>query len=311
MEDYLRYITNVALGSTDGHLQPVYGVTYQAKLTEREITTLSGYRGMGPVRVGNQAYEHIQNDVYGSAILAATQMFFDQRLDAPGDARMFTLLERLGEKALALWDQSDAGLWEFRHIARVHTFSAVMCWVAADRLAKIAERLGLTDRAGYWHDNAERLHAAIDARAWNATTNSYSTAFEGDDVDASLLLIEQLGFVKANDPKFAGTVAEVERQLKHGDMIYRYATPDDFGVPEVAFTVCTFWYVDALAALGRKNEARVLFEKLLSIRNHVGLLSEDVDTKTNELWGNFPQTYSMVGLINSAMRLSKSWEESL
>ena len=311
MEDYLRYITNIAAGSVSGHLQPVYGVTYEAKLTERIVETLGGYRGMGPVRVGNQAYEHIQNDVYGSVILAATQMFFDQRLDAPGDERMFALLERIGEQALAVWDSPDAGLWEFRHIARVHTFSAVMCWVSCDRLAKIADRLRLVERAAYWHQNADKLHAEINERAWNEDGGFYSTAFDSDDVDASLLLIEQLGFVDAKDPKFAGTVEEIERKLKHGDMIYRYVTPDDFGLPQTAFTVCTFWYIDALAAIGRKEEARAQFEKLLAIRNHAGLLSEDVDTKTNQLWGNFPQTYSMVGIINTAMRLSKSWEEGL
>ena len=158
---------------------------------------------------------------------------------------------------------------------------------------------------------AEGPDLAIDERAWNAQLGSYVVAFDGDDVDASLLLLEQLGFVAADDHRFAGTVAAIERQLKHGELIYRYTAPDDFGTPQTAFTICTFWYIDALAALGRKDEARMLFERMLSHRNHVGLLSEDIDVRTGELWGNFPQTYSMVGLINSALRLSKSWEEGL
>ena len=311
MEDYLRYITNVAASSADGRLQPVYGVTFETNLIETEVETLAGYRGMGPVRVGNQAYEHIQNDAYGSVIMAATQMFFDVRLESPGDEAMLELLERLGEQAVAIFDTPDAGIWEFRGIARVHTFSSVMCWAACDRLAKMAERLGLNERATRWRDHAVRIHHAIDERAWNPQIGSYVVAFDGDDVDASLLLLEQLGFVAADDPRFAGTVAAIERQLKHGELIYRYTAPDDFGTPQTAFTICTFWYIDALAALGRKDEARVLFERMLAHRNHVGLLSEDIDVKTGELWGNFPQTYSMVGLINSALRLSKSWEEGL
>jgi GH15 family glucan-1,4-alpha-glucosidase len=311
MEDYLRYITNVVASSIDGRLQPVYSVTFESRLVEAEISTLAGYRGMGPVRIGNQAHEHIQNDAYGSVVMAATQMFFDRRLETPGDERMFELLERLGEQAVAVFDKPDAGIWEFRGIARVHTFSSVMCWAACDRLSKIAARLGLGERARRWREHAEHIHRTIDEHAWNPQIDSYVVCFDGDDVDASLLLIEQLGFVKADDPRFAGTVAAIERTLKKGELIYRYAAPDDFGVPQTAFTICTFWYIDALAALGRKEEARGLFARMLTHRNHVGLLSEDIDVHTGELWGNFPQTYSLVGLISSAVRLSKSWEEGL
>jgi GH15 family glucan-1,4-alpha-glucosidase len=310
MEEFLRYITNVAASATDGHLQPVYSVTLDSRLVEREEKSLGGYRGMGPVRVGNQAYEHIQNDVYGSVIMAATQMFFDQRLAQPGNVRIFERLEAIGEQAVCVFDTPDAGLWEFRTIEKVHTFSAVMCWTACDRLARVADHLRLDARTTYWRDHADHIRRVVDSEAWNEELGSFVDSFGGSELDASLLLLHHLGYLAADDPRFAGTVAAVEKRLKTGDYIMRYAAPDDFGVPETAFTICTFWYIDALAALGRTVEARALFEKVLACRNHVGLLSEDLDPDTGELWGNFPQTYSMVGLITSAMRLSKSWEEA-
>ena len=310
MEEFLRYITNIAATAESGHMQPVYSITQEARLIERTESQLRGYLGMGPVRVGNQAYEHIQNDVYGSVIMAATQMFFDQRLAQPGNARIFERLEAVGEQAVKVFDQPDAGLWEFRSIAKVHTFSAVMCWVACDRLAKIARRLGFGARAEYWRGHAEHICDVICREAWNPDLNAFAESFGGDDTDASLLLLHDLGFLTADDPRFAGTVAAVEKKLRHGDFLFRYKSPDDFGMPETAFTICTFWYIDALVALGQRDEARRLFENVLSCRNHVGLLSEDLDPETRELWGNFPQTYSMVGLISSAMRLSRSWEEA-
>ena len=310
MEEFLRYIANIAAAAVSDHLQPVYGITQAARLTERADTALCGYRAMGPVRVGNQAFEHIQNDVYGSVVLAATQMFFDQRLVHPGTARVFERLEAIGEQAVKVFDQPDAGLWEFRSIAKVHTFSAVMCWAACDRLAKIARRLDFAERAELWRGHAKRMRGVISEKAWNAELGAFAESFGGDDTDASLLLLHEVGFLAADDPRFAGTVAAVEKTLRYGDFLFRYRTPDDFGAPETAFTICTFWYIDALAALGRYEEARRLFENVLSCRNHVGLLSEDLDPDTRELWGNFPQTYSMVGLISSAMRLSRSWEEA-
>ena len=310
MEDYLRYITNIVAMSEDGHLQPVYGIALEKRLTEKEVASLAGYRAMGPVRKGNQAYEHIQNDVYGSVILASTQFFFDQRLVQPGDARLFQKLEKVGEQAVKLFDRPDAGMWELRTKAKVHTFSAVMCWAGCDRLAKVAARLGNDGRAEYWRRHADHISGVIQKEAWDEKQNSFVESFGGTGIDASLLLLNEIGFLAADDPRFAGTVAAVEKTLRHGDHIFRYATADDFGVPQTSFNICTFWYIDALAALGRAEEARDLFEKMLACRNRLGLLSEDLDPDTGELWGNFPQTYSMVGLINAAMRLSKTWEDA-
>jgi GH15 family glucan-1,4-alpha-glucosidase len=309
MERYLRYIVNIAANLSGGRLQPVYGISGHADLEESIVSGLPGYLGMGPVRTGNAAYQQVQNDVYGAVVLAATHMFFDERLDRPGNEGLFRRLEALGEMARAVYSQPDAGIWELRNAARIHTFSSVMCWVACDRLTRIAVRLGLNDRAHYWRGHADVIHRAVCENAWDAKQQSFVESFGGKELDASLLLLHELGFLAADDPRFAGTVAAVERHLKRGDFVFRYTQKDDFGEPQTAFVVCTFWYIDALAALGRREEARALFDTLLACRNSLGLLSEDIDPASRRLWGNFPQTYSMVGLINSAMRLSKSWEE--
>jgi GH15 family glucan-1,4-alpha-glucosidase len=310
MERYLGYIVNIAANSGGDLLQPVYGIDGRAELEEREIPALAGYRGMGPVRVGNLAYRQVQHDVYGSAILAATHIFFDRRLTRRGDEALFRRLEPLGEQARRCYDQPDAGLWELRGSARVHTFSAVMCWTACDRLARIAERLGLAERAAYWFDQSRQIHETIDRRAWNERRGVFVSTFEGEAMDASLLLLAEVGFLDVADPRFAATVHAVEEDLRRGDFIFRYVEKDDFGEPENAFLVCTFWYVNALAALDRRAEARELFEKLLACRNRHGLLAEHIDPRSGEQWGNFVQTYSMVGLINAAIRLSIRWDQA-
>jgi GH15 family glucan-1,4-alpha-glucosidase len=310
MERYLSYIINVAASAPDGRLQPVYRIDGHPALEEETVTTLSGYRGMGPVRRGNLAYLQVQNDVYGSAILAASHVFFDRRMNRPGNTDLFRRLEKLGEVAQKVFNEPDAGLWELRGTARVHTFSSVMCWVACDRLARIAAQLGLKDRQSYWRAHADRIHKEIIDKAWNPKLGIIGAAFGGDGLDASLLLLPELHFLSADDPRFRATLAAIEKDLKRGDYIFRYSEEDDFGVPQNAFLVCTFWYIDALVATGRGEEARVLFEKMLAHRNPHGLLAEHIDTSTGELWGNFVQTYSMVGLINSATKLSLPWEKA-
>jgi GH15 family glucan-1,4-alpha-glucosidase len=309
MEEFLAYINNIVGASEDGYLQPVYGIGLESRLIERQVDNLAGYCGNRPVRVGNQAWEHDQHDGYGSVLLAATQAFFDQRLRRPAGRHIFHRLERIGDQAFAVHDQPDAGLWEFRTRAEVHTHSSVMCWAACDRLARIAGQLGLADRATHWQTRADRIRETILQRAWNPGLNSFVSSFGGEAIDASLLLMHEVGFIRPDDPRFVGTVDAVERVLKRGPFLFRYVKEDDFGSPENAFIICTFWYIDALIAQGRTIEARELFESMLACRNHLGLLSEDIHPTTRELWGNFPQTYSLVGLINCAMKLSKTWED--
>jgi GH15 family glucan-1,4-alpha-glucosidase len=308
MEEYLRYLATLALA--DDEVGPVFGITFERELHERTAEALAGYREMGPVRIGNDAWRQRQNDVYGSVILASAQLFFDRRIELRSGEEMFQRLEPLGRTAARLADTADAGLWEFRGRSHVHTYSAMMCWAACDRLAKIAAQVGLPERQVHWRAEAERLHAVICARAYREERGYFSAAFDTDQLDGSLLLMADIGFLEGSDPRFAATVAAVGAELKRGNYLFRYAGADDFGEPETSFTICTFWYIDALAAIGRRDEARVMFENMLQRRNALGLLSEDVDPHTGELWGNFPQTYSMVGLINSATRLSRSWEDA-
>lgn len=310
MERYIDYIINIATSCDADHLQPMYRLNGVAECRESIIDTLPGYRGIGPVRIGNQAYEQIQHDVYGSAVLAATHVFFDRRMVGKANEALFRELEPLGERARKFWDKPDAGLWELRGAQRVHTYSSVMCWVACDQLAKIAGRLRIGDAAARWRGHADRIHAAICERAWNERRKSFVSTFGGEQLDASLLLLNELHFLRADDPRFASTVHAIEKELKRGEFVFRYIEEDDFGAPENAFIVCSFWLVDALAALGRRDEALALFERLLALRNPHGLLAEHCDPKTGELWGNFPQTYSHVGMINSAMRLSISWDDA-
>ncbi|NLH80546.1 MAG: glycoside hydrolase family 15 protein [Phyllobacteriaceae bacterium] len=310
MERFIEYVTNVIALETGPVLKPLYGIVPDAEIVETVTEGLAGYRGQGPVRIGNAARDQVQHDVYGSVILAAWQMFFDERLPKKGDEALFALLEPLGMSALRHALTPDAGIWEYRGRTRVHTHSAAMCWVAADRLAKIAEKLGRVADANRWRDAAADLGATILARAWHEGPEGgwFAGSLDGDELDASVLLLHELGLVAATDPRFVSTVERIGARLGAHGLLLRYETPDDFGVPTVAFTICSFWYVDALAAIGRADEARTMFEALLKRRNSMGLLSEDVDPATGELWGNFPQTYSMAGLIVAAMRLSRGWE---
>ena len=310
MERYLRYLVGIAAAASDGPIQPVYRISGSGELPERVEPALPGYRGMGPVRVGNDAWRQVQHDVYGAAVLAATHVFFDARLTHGGDAALFARLEALGARAVAAHDQPDAGLWELRGSARVHTFSSVMCWAACDRLARIADRLGLPARAAHWRDEAGRIRAFVDAHGWSAELGTFVATAGGRELDASLLLLTEFNFVAADDPRYVATVNAIERDLMRGGFLFRYVEADDFGAPRNAFVVCSFWLVDALAAIGRRDDARALFERLLACRNRHGLLAEHIDPATGEAWGNFVQTYSMVGLINSAIRLSIPWDEA-
>lgn len=309
MEEYIHYITNIAIDG-DRPLSPVYSIVPTEALEEHNAPDLVGFQGLGPVRVGNQAAEQLQHDAYGSVILGASQMFIDERLPRMGDADLFRRLEPLGAHARRFALEPDAGPWEYRGRQRVHTHSATMCWVACDRLARIAARLGFADRAAYWRSQADSLRSEILKRAWSERRGAIAGALDHDELDASVLLLPELGLLPANDPRFLKTCQVIGKELNRNGFIMRYTAEDDFGMPETAFLVCQCWYIDALASLGRKEEAREMFADLLSRRNHFGLLSEDIHPSTGELWGNLPQTYSMAGIINSGRILSRSWQEA-
>jgi GH15 family glucan-1,4-alpha-glucosidase len=308
MEAYINYITTIGTAGED--MSPVHGVVPFSSLEETVAPDLKGFLGYGPVRVGNQAALQTQNDAYGSVVLAATQMFVDERLPKMGDEPLFRMLEILGESALARAFEPDAGLWEYRARSRAHTYSATLCWAACDRLAGIARRLKIADRAKYWGTNARALRERILKEAWDEKRGALTGAFGSPDLDASVLLVAELGLLPATDVRFIKSCVTIGSELSRNGRIMRYTAPDDFGAPETAFLACNFWYADALSQIGRATEARELFESILAHRNAYGLLSEDIHPDTGELWGNLPQTYSMAGIINTATRLSSSWEEA-
>ena len=310
MEAYLHYIDHIIASSTADTLQPLYGITGDPRAEEKIVTALSGYRGMGPVRFGNLAAEQVQHDVYGSVILAATQLFFDERLVRSGDQTLLERLYRLGKRAVATFEEPDAGPWEFRGKLQRHTFSAAISWAGCDRLGRIARRVGDADRRARM-ERARQLHAPGNPR------RRVERGAPGLHLGLRQSRSRRHGAVAARAragarhrsafPQDAGT----HRGGAAGAATCCSATnmPTISGMPENAFTICAFWYVNALAAAGRIDEARERFTRLLARRNPLGLLSEDIQPASGELWGNFPQTYSMVGVIGSALRLSRSWEE--
>ena len=307
LENYLSYLRNIVDQSKGGHIQPLYAVSGAARLDEGEAAALAGYRGMGPVRVGNAAFAQIQHDAYGQIILSNAQAFFDERLFRRATAEDFSALEKVGTRAWEMHAKPDAGLWEFRTRTSVHTYSAVMSWAACDRLGNIAEQLGLAPRAKVWRQRAGKIRAAIEKDAWFPQEKRFAATFGGDELDASLLQLIDMRFLEPGDPRFIATFNAVEQGLRRSEHMLRYAAEDDFGLPETAFNFCTFWLIEALHLVGRTEEARDLYGKMLLRLTPAGLLSEDTDFKSGELWGNYPQTYSLVGLINCAGLLSRPW----
>ncbi|HEX7383005.1 MAG TPA: glycoside hydrolase family 15 protein, partial [Burkholderiaceae bacterium] len=235
MEDYLRWLHNVISAAAGDHVQPLYGIGLERVLTERSVEHLRGYRGMGPVRVGNQAHEHFQHDVYGNIVLGAAQAFHDHRLLRRGTREEFELLEVVGERAFKIHDQPDAGMWELRTRARVHTSSVLMNWAACDRLAKIAETFDLSARAAFWRERAERIRAQLLDRSWSEERQAFAESFGGRELDASVLLMAEVGMIDPMDPRFVKTVDALEATLCDGPYMRRYEAADDFGVPETSF----------------------------------------------------------------------------
>jgi GH15 family glucan-1,4-alpha-glucosidase len=310
MEHFVRFVLNTVVNETKKEPRPLYPIVSSTDLTEHNAEALAGYRGMGPVRVGNAAAGQVQNDVFGSIILSAAQLFWDSRIELASGRDLYDRLRPIGQAAIDRAFLPDSGVWEFRGHTRVHTYSVAMCWAAAHRMGLIARQVGATDDAVQWENSAknirdEILKRAITAEGW------ISGAFDEDMVDASSLLLPQIGLLEPTDTRFLKTLEVTEKRLLRNGFMLRYDEPDDFGMPETAFLICTFWYIDSLASVGRHDEARALFENMLAHRNRAGLLSEDIHPQTKELWGNFPQAYSLVGLIISAFRLSRSWEQGL
>jgi GH15 family glucan-1,4-alpha-glucosidase len=309
-EQFVQYLLNVAGGAPGLNLAPLYRVDGSQNLEESILENWPGYNGEKPVRIGNAAALHSQHDIYGEMVLALTPIFLDERMSAERSPAALRLLEGLARKAISVAGVPDAGIWEYRTAWKPQTFSSLMCWAAADRMAGVAERHA-PDRASEFRAAAEKIRGEIIAQSWNANRNSFVGHYAGEDLDASLLQMVRLRFLPLTDPRLNKTIDAIHKDLMRSGWLQRYTLNDGFGTPTVAFVICTFWLIEALAAVGRREEARHLFDTIRPALSSLGLLSEDYDPAHPRMWGNFPQTYSHVGLIHAAFAASPTWTDVL
>jgi GH15 family glucan-1,4-alpha-glucosidase len=305
-EQFLHYLLNIAASSPGLELAPLYRIDGRSDLDEELLAHWEGYPGGKPVRVGNAAATHQQHDVFGEMVLALAPLFLDARFRDQASSTVLDLLRRLTQRAVEVAGQPDAGIWEYREQWRPQTFSTLMCWAAADRMARIAEVHAPAEAARYAQE-ARDVRKLIEEHAIHPTRGSLVADFGGTEVDAALLQAITLGLFPADDPRVAATIDVIRHDLDFKGWLRRYRTPDDFGEPSVAFMLCGFWLVEALARIGRDEEARAILVKLRDIDAPLGLLAEDLDPGTGLMWGNYPQAYSHVGLINAAFAASPRW----
>ncbi|MGB6668631.1 MAG: glycoside hydrolase family 15 protein [Candidatus Acidiferrum sp.] len=310
LEDFIHYLLNIAGGAPDLNLPPLYRVDGTSGLDERILEAWPGFNGDGPVRVGNGAAKHTQNDVFGEMVLALAPVFLDERFSAERSKAALQLIERLARKAVAVSGLPDAGIWEYRTEWKPQTFSNLMCWAGADRMARVSA-LHAPSLESEFRSASERIREEILAKAWCPQINSFAATYGGQDLDASLLQMAYLRFLPAEDLRLSATIQSVQRGLSHDGWLFRYRLDDGFGSPTVAFTICTFWLAEALADVGRTAEAKEVMDRVHSILSPLGLLSEDYETSSMRMWGNFPQAYSHVGLIHAAFAASPKWTDVL
>jgi GH15 family glucan-1,4-alpha-glucosidase len=301
---FLIYIKGI-LKSKHDSFQIMYGIRGERELSETVLTHLSGYENSKPVRIGNAAFSQRQNDVFGYLLNVIYQyyQFFPGTLDEIED--MWEIVRNISRTVSTHWEKPDRGIWEIRNVESHFVSSKVMSWVAMDRAAKIAVLLNKTYYAETWRGIADDIKDDVLNKGWNKQLQTFTQTYSNSELDASLLLMAEYGFISADDPKYQKTVVAVKNALFQNGLIYRYKSPDDFGKPTTSFTICTFWLVQALFRIGMRDEAKIIFENLLACGNHVGLFSEDIDFSTKRLLGNFPQAYSHLALINTAILFSE------
>ncbi len=296
-----RFITFVKsiLHSKGDRFQIMYGIRGERKLTEQTLPHLAGFENSRPVRIGNEAYKQRQNDSYGYLmdVIYKYYLYFPGTLDEIED--MWEIVKNIIRTVYDEWHTPDQGIWEIRNSVNHYVFSKVMCWVALDRAVKIAKMLCKDSYAKLWEQEAEKISADIHKNGWKDELNSFSQTYSNTELDSSLLLMEEYGFINAGDPRYKGTVNAIKENLLYKGLMFRYKIEDDFGKPSTAFTICTFWLIRALYVTGRQQEAKEMFDRILKYSNHLGLFSEDLDFDTKRQLGNFPQAYSHLALINT------------
>ncbi|MCY2688132.1 glycoside hydrolase family 15 protein [Salinimicrobium sp. TH3] len=304
-EHFLQFIIDL-IPNKDEKLQIMYGINGEKELTEHILDHLDGYEGSKPVRIGNAAYIQKQNDIYGILMEVIYQQFLRFETTLENSEELWTIVRGIVRIVEEHWKQPDKGIWEFRTEERHFTFSKLLCWVAVDRAVKIGEilRNGINDQK--WKDLRQEIYDDIYHRGWNEEVQAYTQSYGSKDLDASTLLMENYGFIKAKDPRYISTVKATERELSYNGLLFRYKNKDDFGTPSSSFTICTFWFINSLYKIGEKKKAMKMFDQLLSYSNHLGLFSEDLDFETKRLLGNFPQAYSHLALIETAMNFSQN-----
>ncbi|WP_346855460.1 glycoside hydrolase family 15 protein [uncultured Draconibacterium sp.] len=301
---FMKFIIDI-IPDKDEKIQIMYGINREKKLTEEELTHLKGYKNSSPVRIGNAAYEQKQNDIYGVLVDVIYQQFIQFKISLENSESLWTIVRSIVRIVENNWQKPDKGIWEIRTDEKHFTFSKVLCWVAIDRAIKIADIIHKEKYLNDWQKLADTIKSDILKNAWNNEKGAFTQFYGSKDMDAANLLMESYGFIDAKDPKYIQTVVETEKELCYNGLMYRYKNQDDFGLPTSSFTICTFWLINALDAVGQRKKAKQMFDQLLKYSNHVGLFSEDLDFETKELLGNFPQAYSHLALIDTAINLSK------
>jgi GH15 family glucan-1,4-alpha-glucosidase len=303
MEKYFGYITDISFNE-DTRYQPLYGITGKKQLTEVILNDLEGYLGNQPVRVGNQAYEHIQNDIYGQVLISLLPLYTDHRFIFSERKDSVRWIASLLGKIERTIDEKDAGIWEFRNMENIHCYSNLFQWAgasAAEKMARTVNNKELTDKAIVLKNRAaEHIESCYDPER-----KVYTNTAGSKNLDASTLQLIMMNYLDPSSQRAKDHLAAVEKELKgNNGLFYRYLYKDDFGKPKSTFLICAFWYVEALASVGRLDDAIKEFESLLQFSNHLLLFSEDVDEEDGSQWGNFPQAYSHVGLMNAAYRIA-------
>ena len=303
VKNFIDFIVNL-IPDKNEKLQIMYGISGEKNLTEKILDHFAGYQNSKPVRIGNAAYSQKQNDIYGILMDAIHFQIDKYREDNDKHEELWSIVKLIVWVVEKNWELPDRGIWEFRNENRHFTFSKLLCWVAVDRAIKVSEIFKRKKSAKKWEILRSKIKNDIIEKGWNENKKAFTQSYGSDDLDASVLLMEQYEFIDAMDPKYISTVKAIERELSFEGLLFRYKNIDDFGKPSSSFTVCSFWFAYSLYKIGEKEKSKKYFDELLSYSNHLGLFSEDLDFKSKRLLGNFPQAYSHLALIETAMNFN-------